>query len=547
MGTKAASATNLDDLRKAALSLLEQGCTTEAFEYLLSALASLLSSKRELELLVAKLKREQVGRSSERIDPDQLRLLFEELVRKSAEADATEPESPEGDKDKALDEQIKAARKDEELARAKTGKKGRRARKRSVQQVHHELSVPESERQCEGCGKTKRTIGEDLSTSLEYIPAQVIEHVYHKEKLACGTCKDGVTAAPAPTPILPRSDAGATFLAHLIVSKHADHLPLHRQSRILRRQGLVMAVSTMSDLLMGSAELLKPIVDQLIERKARSHLIALDATGLRVLDPDASANIVRGTIWCYVLDRLDVVFRYTKDGTGETGPWKFLAGFKGYIQADAANVFDRLFGTVADAVEVGCWSHGRRKFETMLERDPRAAYPLKLIGRLFRVERLADLRRLDPDGRMKLRQQWSEPALQSLYSWIVATIANEPPSSELARATKYLKNHWSALQRFLQDGRLPIHNNQVEQQLRDVALGRKNFLFAGSHQAAERAAILYSLLRTCAVRGVPPAKYLADVLPRLADGWPADRMDELTPDRWLALYGQDQAELAVAE
>ena len=172
---------------------------------------------------------------------------------------------------------------------------------------------------------------------------------------------------------------------------------------------------------------------------------------------------------------------------------------------------------------------------------------MKLIGRLFRVERLADLRRLDPDGRMKLRQQWSEPALQSLYSWIVATIANEPPSSELARATKYLKNHWSALQRFLQDGRLPIHNNQVEQQLRDVALGRKNFLVAGSHQATERAAILYSLLRTCAVRGVPPAKYLADVLRRLADGWPADRMDELTPDRWLALYGQDQAELAVAE
>jgi transposase len=547
MRTKTAPAPNLEDLRKAAESLLEKGSTTEAFEYLLSAVASLLRSHRELELLLAKLEREQVGRRSERIDPNQLRLLFEELVRQNeAQADSepndTLPEAAaENQADSDLSQQIEGARKDEVLARAKSGKKRSRTKTRGVRQVHHHLSVLESERHCTGCGKPKRVMGEDVTRSLEYIPAHVVEHVYHKEKLGCGTCKDEVTTAPAPKAILPRSEAGATLLAHLIVSKYADHCPLHRQHRILRRQGLLMPVSTMSDLMAGAANLLQPIVGRLIERKARSHLIALDATGLRVLDPDAAANIVRGTIWCYVLDRKDVLFRYARRGTGASGPWDFLAGHKGYVQADGANVFDRLYGgEVAQAVEVGCWSHGRRRFEAMKDRDCRAAYPLRLITRLFRVEELGDLRRLEPEARLQLRHKWSAPTLESLQRWVQATVPTEPPASELGKAANYLHNQWTALTRILEDGRLPLHNNQVEQQLRDVALGRKNFLFAGSHEAAERAAVLYSLLRTCALRGVPPLSYLADVLRKLADGWSEERMDDLTPDRWLTLYGEEE-------
>src|SRR5688500_4560699 len=238
MRVKAAPAPNLDDLRKAAESLLSKGSTTEAFEYLLSALGSLLRSHRELELLLTKLEREQIGRRSERIDPNQLRLLFEELVRQSAaQAEPAPPDTvpdttAQAQTDGELGEQIEGARADELLAREKPGKKRSRTKARGVRQIHYNLSVPESERHCPGCGKPERVMGEDLRRSLEYVPAHVIEHVYHREKLACGTCKDEVTTASAPMPILPRSDAGPTLLAHFIVSKYADHCPLHRQHRI---------------------------------------------------------------------------------------------------------------------------------------------------------------------------------------------------------------------------------------------------------------------------------------------------------------------------
>jgi transposase len=406
---------------------------------------------------------------------------------------------------------------------------------RSVERRVHRVKVPEQRRTCTGCGREMRAIGEDVTRRLEYVPAHFVEHEHHLEKLACGSCKEGVVTAPAPAQVLERSAADATLLAHLVVSKHADHVPLHRTSRIYARSGVDIPVSTLCDWMAGTGEILAPLTDRLEARVLGATVLRTDATGLTVLDPQGPDNVQRGSLWAYVGDDKDVIFKYTKTGEGATGPWKLLAGRTGYVQADAASVHDRLFdGRAANAIEVGCWSHGRRRFEALKDVDCRVAYPLKLIARMYRVEHLADARGLDPDGRARLRKERTAPILEKLHRWLAAVRASEPPSADLAKAAGYVLNQWQPLTRFVDDGRLDLDNNACERQLRDVALGRKNFLFAGSHEAAERAARFYSLMRTCAQHGVPPLPYLTDVLRRLGAGWPDDRLDDLLPHAWKA-------------
>lgn len=277
-------------------------------------------------------------------------------------------------------------------------------------------------------------------------------------------------------------------------------------------------------------------MDRLAARVLAADIVRTDATGLRVLDPQSPENIQRGSLWAYIGDDRDVLFRYTSTGEGVTGPWEFLAGRTGYIPADAATVFDRLFdGQVAAAVELGRWSHGRRRLVALQDTDYRVAYPLKLIGRLYRIEHLADARHLTPGARAELRQERSTPVLETLKRWFVATRTTEPPSTDLGKAAGYVLNHWVALTRFVADGRVSLDNNLCEQQLRDIALGRKNYLFAGSHAAARRAAALYRLTRTCAQYGVPPLPYFTDVLGKVASGWDAARLEELLPHRWRLL------------
>jgi transposase len=535
--TKTSKTVQLQDVRDSARGMLASGQTDEALDYLLSALDSLLQKNRELELLLAKLRRERAGKRSERIDPAQLSLLFEELSRQAgADAEVQVDPKVESVADAEIAGLIEQVRKDEQAGAESTRRKKKRSavKARDAELIDHHETIPDEERLCQSCGKPKRRIGEDVSKVLEYIPGHFVEHRYHLSKYACGKCKDSVTKAPGPTKVLERSIAGASLLARIVVSKYADHCPLHRQRRIYRREGTLMPVSTMSDWVAGVAELVQPIVDRLSERVLSAYVVGTDATGLKVLDPSRAENVQKGTMWCYVGDGRDVVFRYAPTGEGSTGPWDFLAGRSGYIQADAANVFDRLFnGQVASAVEVGCWSHGRRRMEAMKDTDCRVAYPLRLIARLYRIETLGDVRRLEPDDRTELRKERSSVVLDKLKRWLVATLANEPPASSMAQAAGYLWNHWEALGRFVQDGRLSLDNNCVERQIRDIALGRRNFLFAGSHDAARRAAALYSLMRTCAQHQVPPLDYLWDVLELISRGWPVARVDELLPDVWL--------------
>jgi len=526
------------DLRAALGPLLATGQHEEVYEFLLAAYGAMYAKKRELELLVAKLRR--AGRRSERADPGQLTMLVEQLLAlegPSTLLDQTEAELS-AQADAALERELAAA----EAAHA-TRRRDRSARQtrdwRTAETITHEVhecDVPAAVRRCGTCGGEQRAIGTDVTHTLEYVPAHFVEHEYRLAKYACPRCKDGVTTAPGPAKVLERSAADASLLADLVVSKYVDHCPLHRLHRIYGRDGIDLAVSTMADWVAGVADLVQPLVDRLAGRVQQAYVVRTDATGLRVLDPASPANIELGTVWCYVGDDRDVVFRYAPTGEGATGPWAFLAGRRGYIQADAASVFNRLYtGEVATAVEVGCFAHARRGFVALQDMDARVAYPLQLIARLYRIERLADLEERSVDARLALRRERSTRVTDKLHRWLVATIAAEPPSSALAKAVAYCLNQWTALTRFLEDGRLGLDNNLCEQQLRGIALGRRNFLFAGSHAAAHRAATLYSLMRTCAQHDVAPLPYFTDVLRKLASdeyGTDADRLDELLPDRW---------------
>ena len=524
----------LRQIKESAEALLREGRTEETWELLFSALEAVLSRNTDLELLVTKLRRAHLNPRSERIDPAQLLLLFDALAGQAAEPQI-DPEA-EAQADAQLDREIEDAEKTEPgTQKTKKRKKGPGWKTRGVRQEVHKLEVPQAERTCTDCGRDKRLIGEDVTRRLEFVPAQFVEHEYHREKYACGHCKQGVATAPAPEQVLDRSAATASLLAHVVVSKYVDHTPLHRLHRIYDRCGAEIPVSTLSDWAAAVGDMVGPLVDRLGQRVLQSYIVRTDATGLMVLDPTSPDNIRCGTVWALVGDDRDVLFRYTPTGEGATGPWEFLAGREGYIQADASNVFDRLFnGRAARAIELGCWSHGRRSLVALQDMDCRVAYPLKLIARLYRIEHLADARELTPQGRAQLRQQRSEPVLEKLKHWFLATLKSETPSSDLAKAAGYPLNHWEALTRFVKDGRVSLDNNLCEQQLRDIALGRKNYLFAGSHDAARRAANLYSLMRTCIQYGVSPLPYLTDVLSRLAAGWDVTRLDELLPHQWRA-------------
>lgn len=521
-------------IRESTRALLAQGKSDEAWELILAALEAVVAKNRDQELLILQLRRERIGRKSERLDPKQIQLMFEAMAAQTPAAPETAIDSDgEARQDAQLDREIEAAESAQPKPEGKKRSAGRGWKAQGIRQEVHRVEPDAVDQQCT-CGRSKVRIGKDVTHRLEFVPGHFVSHEYHLGKYACPVCKEGVTTAPAPAQVLERSAVGASVLSRIVIAKYIDHAPLHRICRGFAREGVQIPVSTMADWIAGVGTLAVPLVERLELRVLAAGIVRTDATGLLVLDPNSPDHVVRGSMWAYVGDDRDVVFRYAPTGEGQTGPWTFLAGFERYIQADAATVFDRLFnGEVADAVELGCWSHARRKLVALEDTDCRVAYPLKLIARLYRIEHLADARGVTPEGRKDLRQERSIAVLEKLRGWYSATRASEPPASDLAKAAGYPLNHWKALTRFVDDGRISLDNNLCEQQLRDIALGRKNYLFAGSHDAARRAAALYSLTRTCLRYGLPPLAYFTDILTRLAaGGLVGESLDELLPHRW---------------
>lgn len=504
-------------------TLVTEGRGEEAIDAALSMMWQLHEQRVELTLRIAQLRREHAGRRTEKIDPAQLSLMLERLGKDEE------------------DDDIAGTERDDELLEADLGglDDGARVRRRPHRRkrpkelprdiIRHELGS--EERRCPGCGEEMASIGEDVSEIMELVPAHFRVHEHHRLKYACWRCKETVVTAPGPAKLIDKGLAGSGLLAHVVQSKYEDHIPLNRLSEIYERGGVDIATSTMCGWVAAVADEVRPVVDRIWEKAISSHTLQTDGSGLKVLDRDDPEGVRKGTMWCCVGDEKYVVFHYAPTGAGEDGPWRFLGGREGYLQADAASVFDRLYnGERGRATEVGCWAHARRKFHALKDSDVRVAYPLKLISQLYRVEELTDRRRLSAKEREALRRERSGAILERYQRWLRRTVAKDPPQSALAKACAYSLNHWDALTQFLDDGLLPLDNNLCERQIRSLAVGRKNYLFAGSNAGAERAAILYSLLRTAALEGIDTYAYLISVIEKIAAGWPATRIDELLPE-----------------
>lgn len=520
---------DLAPVRRHAQDLLQAGKAEQAVDTLLSLLSDALTEHTT----------QVAGRTSERVSEDQLKLLLEKVPE----------DAPTGDESDALTESDltpEPAPPPEDKPKRKHTPHGRRPLPDALPREPVEVRVSDEDRRCENCGGTCKTIGSEASEVLELVPAHFKVIRYEREKVACPQCRDGVTTAPMPDRLYDRVLAGPGLLSHVAVSKFADHVPLNRLRGLFLRLGVDIGTQTLSAWVLRVASELAPIVDHMWACRAKAHFVHTDATGLRVLDHDHEDGVRLGTLWGYCIERRYAVFRYAATAAGATGPWRHLADYNGNIVADAANVFDRLYnGKVAKATEVACNAHARRRFFKLLEVEPEAAKAIEYYQRLYDVERAARDEGLDPDalGRRRLRD--SKPILDAYRQWLARMQKRHPPKSTMGQAVAYVLRHWQALTRFLHDGRLPLDNNLMELQLRFAVVGRKNWLFAGSDEGAIAAATMLSIVRSCALNGVNPVAYVQDVLVKLVNLWPKDRIDELLPDRW-AQQHKEQAKADAA-
>ncbi len=407
------------------------------------------------------------------------------------------------------------------------------------------LEPAAKEKICATCGGEKACIGYERSEALEFVPASFKVIEYARAKCACRKCGEGVVIAPPAAKPIDGGLPGPGLLAHVLVSKYKDHLPLHRLSGIYARSGVDLKASTLGDWVAAGTDGLDAIARAIWRNALVAHLLQSDDTGLKVLDKDHPNGVKRGHLWVYLGDGKWCAFVYTPDWKGEW-PQSFLAERKGWTQVDGYAGYNDLFTRDgATAIEVSCWAHARRGFvETLDAGDLRAAIPVELIRQLYAIERAATEAGEDHEARLERRQREAPPIIDALAKWMADTYNKEPPKSPLAKACYYAIARWEGLKRFLEDGRLPLDNTASERALRQVAVGRNNYLFAGSDQGGERAAIAYTVIGACMLAGIDPLAYLTDVFQKLAAGWPHRRLDELLPPNWAAARAAEQAAAA---
>ena len=384
---------------------------------------------------------------------------------------------------------------------------------------------------CPDCGGGLRHFGDDISEQLEYVPEsfKVIRHV--RPKFACTGC-DRVVEAPAPSRPIERGLAAPSLLAHVIVSKYADHLPLFRQSEIYARQGVEISRSTMAGWVGAASDLLGPLVDAIGRHVFAGRKLHADDTPMPVLAP-GNGKTKTGRLWTYVRDDRPageqaapaVWFAYSEDRRGEH-PRDHLKNFNGALQADAYAGFHHLYGN--HIYEAACWAHARRKFHDihLAHASPTTTEALARIGALYAIE--DEIRGKPVDLRLRIRQSRARPLLDDLRKWMEKALRSLSSKSETAAAIRYALSRWRALTRYTDDGLLEIDNSAAERALRAVALGRKNFLFAGSDSGGERAAAMYTLIGSAKLNGLDPELYLRTVLAQIADH-PITRLQDLLP------------------
>jgi transposase len=476
-----------------------------------------------LKLQLAKARRERFGQSSERG-----KLLVEQLELAIAELEETQAE-----------EETKA-----EIAAPETARAPRRPPQRGPRKLPENLPVERviepAPCVCGKCGGDRlRKLGEVVSKTLECEPrrGKIIERV--REKFSCRDC-EAISEPPAPSHPIPRGFAGPSLLAMILVGKFCDHLPLNRQSAAFAREGIELEVSTLADWVGGCAAALDPIIAELRGHVLAAERLHVDDTTVKVL---AKMKTRTGRLWVYVRDDRPfagqgppaALYDYSPTRHGEY-PRKVLADWSGIMQADAFSGYNALYEkgrAPAPVVEAACWAHGRRDFFDLakLAKAPIAVEIVRRIDELFAIER--EINGKLPEVRRAVRQQQSKPLVAALEAYMREQLGRLSPKNDLAKAIRYMLTRWPSFTRFLDDGRICLSNNAAERALRCVAVGRRNWTFAGSDAGGKRAAAVYSLIETCKLNDVDPRAWLADVLARLPDH-PANRVAELLPWAWKA-------------
>jgi transposase len=496
----------------------------------LSEQADELHSRSEriehLKLMVEKFRQMIFGRKSEKIvlKLEQLELELEEDETTQAEAEA-------------IAERVSPSKKP----------KPRPERKPLPEHLKREVVTQMPQRDCcPDCGGQLRHFGDDVSEQLEYVPEsfKVIRHV--RPKFCCTGC-DRVVEAAAPSRPIERGLAGPSLLAHVIVSKYADHLPLYRQSEIYARQGVEIPRSTLAGWVGAASDLLSPLVDAIQKHVLAGRKLHADDTPIPVLSP-GSGKTKTGRLWTYVRDDRPagedtapaVWFSYSEDRKGEH-PRQHLKTFKGALQADAYAGFHHLYGD--HIYEAACWAHARRKFHEIhvIHASPTTTEALARIGALYAIEE--EIRGKPAELRLSVRQARARPLLDDLRKWMEKVLRALSSKSETAGAIRYALSRWRALTRYTEDGLLEIDNSAAERALRAVALGRKNFLFAGSDCGGERAAAMYSLIGSAKLNGLDPELYLRTVLAQIADH-PISQINELLPWNMATAFQTDTSQAA---
>jgi transposase len=502
--------------------------TTDALPDDIATLKAMLLAERatyraEIEKLkhtVAKLRHEQYGQSAERRALlDQLELQLGDLEENQAQAETA------------------AEMAMQTVVQSFTRRKP--ARRPLPEHLPRERVVYPVPSVCPCCGGALHKLGEDITETLELVPRQwkVVQHV--REKYSCRSC-EAITQPPAPSHPIARGRAGPGLLAHVLFSKYGLHLPLHRQSRTYAREGIELDVSTLADWVGACAATLMPLVEAIRAHVFAAERLHADDTPVPVLDTGQTRT---GRLWTYVRDDRPfagpappaAIYYYSPD-RGGNHPEAHLAGWTGRMQADAYAGFNRLYEPArwpGPIVEAACWAHARRKFFDLarLTKAPIAIEAVARIDALFAIER--EINGRPPGERQSVRQERSRPLVEALGIWLREQYARLSPASQVGKAIAYSLNCWDGLVRFLDDGRLCLSNNAAERAVRGIAVGRRNWTFAGSDEGGRRAAAIYTLIETAKLNDVDPLAWLADVLARLPDH-SARRIDQLLPWDWQA-------------
>ena len=483
-----------------------------------SELAQAQAEIDRLKLIIRRFQRAQFGRRSERIDGDQLALGLEDLDADIARLQARHPATSAYDSSP-------------QPTLSQNGLPDHLPRE--------DVALDIEERVCPCCGGALHLIGETVSEMLDFVPARLRVLRIRRPKYGCRACGT-IHQAAAPERPIAKGMASPSLLAHVLVSKYCDHLPLYRQSQIFARHGVEIERSTLANWVGGACWWLEPLQARLAAHVFGAAKIFADDTPIPVLDP-GRGRTKTGRLWVYTRDDRPwggpdppaAVYFYSSDRKAER-PASHLEGFKGVLQVDGYAGFERLTAR-GGIVLAACWAHTRRKFFDMHEAtgSPIAAEALRRIAELYAIEK--SIRGRGAEERRSVRNTHSRPLVEAMKPWLETQLRRIPGRGGLADAIRYALSRWPALCRFLDDGRIELDNNSVERAIRPVALGRKNHLFAGSDDGAERWATVCSLIASAKLNEVEPFTYLKDVLQRMTEGHPMSRLDELLPWNWLTM------------